>query len=57
MTDDAIVQHIADSLIEQHGGTAAIEIAETLASVTSGSGVEFWERVIQAIRARIRGAG
>jgi hypothetical protein len=57
MTDDSIVQHIADALAEHYGPTAAVEIAETLASVTSGSGTEFWSHVIDAIRARISGAG
>jgi hypothetical protein len=42
MTDESIVQHIADALIEHYGATAAVEIAETLASVTSGSGTQFW---------------
>lgn len=56
MTDESIVQHIADALVEHYGPTAAVEIAETLASVTSGSGTEFWSHVIEAIRARIRGA-
>jgi hypothetical protein len=55
MADDALVQQIADSLIAQHGATGAIEIAETLASTTSGSGVEFWQRVAEAIRAKLRG--
>jgi hypothetical protein len=55
MTDESIVQHIADALIEHYGATAAVEIAETLASVTSGSGTEFWSHVIAAIRARISG--
>jgi hypothetical protein len=57
MADDALVQQIAKALIEQHGATGAVEIAETLASTTSGSGVEFWGRVAEAIRARIRGEG
>jgi hypothetical protein len=55
MADDAIVQQIADALMELHGATEAVEVAETLASVTSGSGVDFWSRVIDAIRLKIRG--
>jgi hypothetical protein len=57
MTDDSIVQHIADALTQHYGATAAIEIAETLASVTSGSGTQFWSHVIEAIRAKISGGG
>lgn len=57
MTDDSIVQHIADALVEHYGSTQAVEIAEMLASVTSGSGTEFWSHVIDAIRARISGTG
>ena len=55
MADDSLVGQIADSLIEQHGATGALDIAETLASSTSGSGVEFWEHVAEAIRAKLRG--
>ena len=57
MTDDSTVQHIADALVEHYGPTQAVEIAGTLASATSGSGTEFWSHVIDAIRARISGAG
>jgi hypothetical protein len=54
MPNDDVARQIADALIEQHGTTAAIAIAEMLASMTGGNGVEFWQRVIDVIRARIR---
>ena len=54
MTDASIVQHLADALTGRDGATAAVEIAETPASVTSGSGIQFRSHVIEAIRAKTR---
>jgi hypothetical protein len=57
MTDDGVVQQIACALIEQHGATRAIAVTERLALSTSGGGVEFWFRVLDAVCERIRSDG